>query len=206
VIITSQSTNLLFDLDGTLIDSSPAHEQAFRRALSDVGLDAFVSYATIAGMKTADAAQKLGVPAMQLDAFTLAKRAHYVELVRSGFVPAVDGAENLLESARALGWTMGLVTSASTKSVDLILDEFGWAPYFECVITGDEVERGKPFPDAFQLGLERLRCESSSAIGIEDSDAGIEALRLAGIESVRVGPGGRRLQDVFELLALAGSR
>ena len=79
-----------------------------------------------------------------------------------------------------------LVTTASGESVGAILRQFDLGRAFDLVVTGDEVTRHKPDPEAYLLALARLQLEPAKCLAFEDSDVGVASARAAGIPVVRV--------------------
>jgi HAD superfamily hydrolase (TIGR01509 family) len=79
-----------------------------------------------------------------------------------------------------------LVTTASAESVRAILGHFDLDEAFDLVITGDDVTRHKPDPQAYELALERLDLRPRECIAFEDSDVGVASAEAAGVPVVRV--------------------
>ncbi len=181
---------LLIDLDGTLIDSSPAHQLAFEQALSAVGMEPVVDYQRIAGMSSPDAALSLGVTGPVIAKFVSLKRANYLAAVTNSEVHEFLGAAELVTVAAELGWKLALVTSASRTSVASLTAQLSFLRQFAVVVSADDVARNKPAPDGYVEAMSELAVTPQMCVGIEDSDAGIAALTAAGVKSVRVGVGG----------------
>ena len=79
-----------------------------------------------------------------------------------------------------------LVTTASRANVDAILDAHGLRPDFDVVVTGDDVSRHKPDPEAYLLAAARLAVAPAQCLVFEDSDIGLKSARAAGMAVVRV--------------------
>jgi beta-phosphoglucomutase len=190
--LLSRKRLLLFDLDGTLVDSSPLHARAFSETLAPEGLA--VHYPDIAGMTTAAAIDRLAAGAGRtFDAATRerligAKKARAFALIESE-LEAIEGA---VEFVRAAGerYPLALCTSASRGNVAAALARVGLERAFDPLVTGDDVERSKPEPDAFLLALEAHGVPAADALVFEDSESGIEAASRAGIEAVRISADG----------------
>ena len=179
---------LLFDLDGTLIDSAEASNAAYARALLEFGV-------RIAPDEVARAAAGrhwqhflpgiLSRAGVECDPAAVARRKG--ELYRESLDKLrVNFA--LLSLAASVGPEMQtvLVTTASGESVGAILRRFDLGHAFDLVITGDEVARHKPDPEAYLLALARLRLEPAKCLAFEDSDVGVASAEAAGIPVVRV--------------------
>jgi HAD superfamily hydrolase (TIGR01509 family) len=183
----TSARHLLFDLDGTLIDSVPAHTRAFVAALERVRPDLAgrFGYADVAGLTTRDAFTFLGLePGPELDALVLRKQQLYREAFGRGEVQLFPGAEELLQRLHREGRRLYLVTGASRLSVERILEATQLAPLFSGVVTAEDVPRGKPAPDPYLHVLDRHQLRADDSLAIEDGAAGVESARAAGLEVV----------------------
>ena len=178
---------VLLDMDGTLVDSGAAVEATWRAWARDNGLDPATVLAVCHGP----------------DAATTVRR----------FLPGIGAAELVAWlDERRLPW--GVVTNAHLRLARARLGAAGIeAPV---IVSFDDVERGKPHPDGYLLGVRRLGVEPRRVAGVEDSAPGLEAARAAGTLVVAVG-GTREagaecdvacddLHELRRLLASAGPR
>ena len=188
---------LLLDLDGTLIDSSPAHALAFESALRDLSLEMASPYSAIAGMTTADAAGVLGVPPGLVSTFVRLKRDHYLSALREGAVVAVLGAPELVSVAHTRGWAVAVVTSASRESVAAVWESMHWLRPVDHVVAGDDGLPGKPSPRPYLRAMQLLARTPLQCVGFEDSSAGLEALAAAGVAAIQVPVNQAAAQDVL---------
>jgi HAD superfamily hydrolase (TIGR01509 family) len=184
-----QARNFLFDLDGTLLDSSPCHELAFRYALRD-GLpdlaDRF-DYRQVMGMTTEEAFRACGVEDTGvLRSLVAAKQRGYREMVARGMASLFPGTRRLLDYLTALGRRLIIVTGGSAESANLALRQCRIRDYFDDVLTAADVVRGKPAPDLFVLAVSRNNLVHRECLTVEDSLPGILASRAAGIAAVAV--------------------
>lgn len=108
-------------------------------------------------------------------------------------LPIYSGLETCLEKIKNQGLRIGLVTGALRSEVDLILQRAVLSRYFEIIVSGDEIINSKPNPDGYLLAVERfnrldfnLRLQPSECLVIEDSLAGIEAAKRAGMKVVGI--------------------
>jgi beta-phosphoglucomutase len=179
---------LLFDLDGTLIDSSEANYTAYSRALAEFGV--FMEPRAVAEVAAhrqwreflPEVLRGAGVDA---DPARIASRKG--ELYRS-VIGDMRVNRPLLGLVAAVRPTIrtALVTTASTGSVGAILAHFGMRDLFDVVVTGDDVARHKPDPEAYMLAAERLSVPVEGCLAFEDSEAGAVSAVAAGMEVVRV--------------------
>jgi HAD superfamily hydrolase (TIGR01509 family) len=179
----------LFDLDGTLVDSSAQHEAAFRVTLaaSAPELEPRFDYRELKGLDTRAALRRLGVDGDERVARLAAdKQAAYRALVARGEVRAFPMAAELLSWLRARGKLLILVTSAHRRSACAALDACGLAGLFAGMVTGDEVAHGKPHPALFDLAATRHAFAREAAMTVEDAPSGVAASLAAGIDAVVV--------------------
>ncbi len=175
----SAKRHFLFDLDGTLVDSSGAHESAYRAALAghSAELASTFRYETTKGKRTVEVFR---APA-RLDRLVAAKQAAYRAAVERGEIAPFEGASRLLDRLREAGRSSFLVTGASRRSTDEVLRRCGLAAAFVGTVTADDVAEGKPRPDCFQLAVRRWELAPEACLVIEDAEAGVAAARGAGL-------------------------
>jgi len=179
----------LFDLDGTLVESSPHHEAAFKRALSTgyPELANCFDYEIMKGKKTLDVFLELDITGEdQLTNLTEAKQRYYRESIRKGKISLYSVAIELLGYLKLLEKKLYLLTGGSRQSAYSVLESCKIIDFFDGVITSDDVKLNKPNPDIFLLGLSRFNLELQRTLTIEDSLSGVEASLRAGIDVVMV--------------------
>ena len=186
----ARKTLLIFDLDGTLADSSPIHDRAFREAFAPLGI--VPDYATIAGMTTDAAVDKIlsdaavTVADKRRAALIEDKRARSLALLDTELVE-IDGSVAFVKRAQAT-YRLALCSSGSRPGVERTIALLGLATAFDPVVTADDVVRGKPDPEGFLRVLDQTRTDAADALVFEDADSGIEAAASAGIEAIRIEP------------------
>lgn len=181
---------LIFDFDGTIADTSPLHAAAFEKVLKPHGVT--VHYPSIAGMRTADAmvrcAAACGVVLSlnELNDLVMAKQKLVREMMRTQLRP-MPGVDRFLRWARQ-HYRLSMATSGSRGTIGIALEKLGYTNWFDPLVCAEDVERAKPYPDAFQLVLKMTGCPPDFALIFEDSDAGLLAAKAAGVGSVHIGP------------------
>lgn len=184
---------LLFDLDGVLTDTAHAHYIAWKALADDLAIP-FDEEANEA-LKGVDREGSLdlilargdrGYEAAERKAMADRKNAHYQQLI-AGFTPAdlLPGAREALERARAAGLPMAL--ASGSRNARALLKQLGIAHFFDAVVDPASVERGKPDPAIFLLAARELGFDPSTCLGVEDSRAGIAAIKGAGMTALGVG-------------------
>jgi HAD superfamily hydrolase (TIGR01509 family) len=182
--------NWLFDLDGTLVNSEPVHEAAYRAALSELAPHALAAfdYGNCRGLNTETVIEGLPIPSAELRRRLVElKRDRFARLIRSGAPIAQPGAHPLLTRLRASGHACYLVTGAATRSADLMLDEASLRDFFVGIITGDPQLPGKPDPALYRACLSQFRLDPGDCVAIEDSEAGARAAHACAIPVITVG-------------------
>lgn len=181
---------VVFDLDGTLVDNMALHAQAFERfaeahALPPLTMDL---RRRIDGKRNSEIFPMLFEREMTMDEvlrFEEEKEGAYRQISRGRIAP-VRGALTLLARLEAVGIAVAVATSAPLKNVEHTLSETGLAARLPIVARGDEVPRGKPFPDVFALAAERLRVPVDECLAFEDAPIGVAAANAAGMVVVAV--------------------
>lgn len=174
---------LIFDMDGTLADSDPVHLRAFAEFLAPYGIevDEEVYRATISGRSNALIfADLLPHHAPEdRERFADEKEAAFRRLATE--MEPLAGLIELLDWARAQGLRLGIVTNAPRANLDHTLQALKIASRFDVLVSAEEVARGKPDPLPYLTALERLGVSASEAVVFEDSVAGVQAGKAAGI-------------------------
>lgn len=179
---------ILIDFDGTLVDTGAANYESYAAALSEVGVtvDRSTFDRHVSGRSWREFLPRLleeaGVVA-DCQSIAQRKRVLYGEKVahlriNHGIVGLLCAARNTLRA--------GLVTTASRGSVEAILEHHALTTLFDVVITGDDVIRPKPDPEAYLLAAKRLSVAPDECLVFEDSEVGVASAHAAGMTVVRV--------------------
>jgi HAD superfamily hydrolase (TIGR01509 family) len=177
---------LLFDLDGTLVDSDAGHLEAFQRVFAPhgVALDRDSYVARIMGASN-DAIARAFLshlpPEIQV-ATIAAKEAAYRESL--GALDPIAGAGALLDFADTRGLRLAVVTNAPRANADLVLKALGLDARLPIRVIGSELARSKPDPLPYLTGLERTGARAEHSVAFEDSPSGVRAAVAAGLAVV----------------------
>lgn len=193
---------IIFDLDGVIVDSHPAHKQAWRELLASLGQE--VSEAQLEfvveghkrdeilrhflGDLSGEEVRRLG----QLKDDFYRQVAHQVRLI--------PGVAKFISAAKLLGLGLAVATSAGRRRAEETLRHFELMKSFGVVVTGDEVQAGKPDPAVFQRAAEGLGVAAEHLVVCEDAVAGVQAAKSAGMRCLGIAAERRR-----ELLEEAGA-
>jgi pyrophosphatase PpaX len=188
---------VLFDLDGTLIDSGAAILASFHHATETVLGRRYadeVVMATVGGHGIHRQMAKFDPD--RVDDLVDAYRSHNLDLYRQ--IRLFPGVEGVLQSLREDGHRLGIVTVKSRGTVELTLELLPIGPFFDTVVTGDDVGQHKPDPAGLRLALGRLGGEPGSAAYVGDSPFDVQAAKAAGMAAVAVTWGGIHGRDRLE--------
>lgn len=164
---------LLFDNDGVLVDSMPIAEKCWNLWAQEFGVEGF-DIEEHAGRRASDIVLSTVGPELFEQA---SKRIDQIELETTEGTPALPGAINLLKSLKPGTWTV--CTSAFEALGRGRLAAAG-LPIPAQLVTGDDVQNGKPAPDPYLLGAERLGFDIADCVIFEDAQLGVEAGQAAG--------------------------
>ena len=183
----SSRVGIIFDLDGTLVDSIPAYKEEFGDLASRFGRGI--------GPEHFDKVQGRPIPEVLrilVAEGKLARRVWLYLLINGGRIRRrIDSRLRLfpqtLDCLRRLEeYPLALATSGSRAHVKKTLRRFGLMSYFSVVVAREDTRRGKPAPDAFELAGTRLGIVPDQCLVIEDSPLGVQAARAAGMYSIGV--------------------
>ena len=196
----SRARGVLWDLDGTLVDSGDYHFQSWRAVMGPLGVDVTRDlFAASFGQKN-DRILKdwLGqrATAELIRRVADAKEAEYRRLARVCGLTALPGAREWVARLRADDWRQAIASSAPRENIDVMLDLIGLSGAFDAIVSAEDVTMGKPDPEVFLVAAARLGVAADRALVVEDAAAGIEAARRAGMRSIGVGFPGARAADV----------
>lgn len=171
----------LFDMDGTILSSIEATERVWGKWAERHGIDPVTFLPTVHGVRAVETVRRLGMP--HLDPEHEAKILLDAEIADlEGIVP-IDGAAEFLASLPADRWA--IVTSAPLELARSRLGAAGLSLPAN-IVTSEDVQRGKPSPECFQLGAERLGFDPKKCLVFEDATAGIIAGETAGCRVIVV--------------------
>lgn len=179
---------VVFDLDGTLVDSESRSDAAWRRVFAARGVasdDALIR--SFVGRRGADVLGLLaeGVPGHDPAVLMAEASAQFHDPGLPPLAP-MPGAVELVRDLRAHGLPLGLVTSAGRRYAERTLTLLGLRAAFAVVVTAGDVEVGKPDPEGYARACRSLGVEAAACVGFEDAPAGVAAVKAAGMYCVAV--------------------
>jgi beta-phosphoglucomutase len=185
---------VLWDLDGTLIDSEEYHWHSWVSALGQERLTVTREQFTATFGQRNDRILRgwLGVDADDelIRRIGQGKEAAYRRMMRAGGLDALPGARDWIHRLAAARWKQAIASSAPRLNVEAVLDVLGWQGRFDAIVSAEDVQRGKPDPEVFLAAAARLGVPPSACVVVEDAAAGVEAARAAGMRVVGLLPHG----------------
>jgi HAD superfamily hydrolase (TIGR01509 family) len=181
---------VIFDMDGLLLDTERLAFDAFQTICSRFGLgDLSELFKQCIGTndELGKAILKNGLEGIaDFKEFGLAWMREYKRVTTEQPIPLKHGVEKLLSHIESIEVPMAVATSTQTKRAKEKLGVTGLLDYFEIVIGGDQVERGKPDPDIYLKAASVLSADPSKCLALEDSTNGVKAAVAAGMTVVQI--------------------
>ena len=188
---------VIFDFDGVISDSEPAHYQAFNQLLADYGvcLSKEQYYSKYLGTTDAELLRMVSTEydtdynGLSMDELVSRKAVIFAELIAKED-HIIEGVEQLLKSLSENNLRIAICSGASAEDINVMLKGANLKKYFEVIVSADDVEKGKPDPAGYILTLQKLNQTESDPIqpnqtaAIEDSHWGLEAAAAAGMHTI----------------------
>jgi sugar-phosphatase len=171
----------LFDMDGTILTSIRSAERVWAAWAARHGLDVDTFLPTLHGKRTHDTIRQLGLPGV--DPIAEAAWITAAEIEDVADIEAIHGAADFLASLPPDRW--GIVTSAPRALAKARLAAAG-LPSTNLLVAAEDVAHGKPAPDPFLLGARKLHVAPADCLVFEDTLAGLQSAKAAGMESIVV--------------------
>ncbi|WP_105181115.1 HAD family hydrolase [Pseudoalteromonas sp. T1lg21] len=177
---------VLFDMDGTLVDSESVHFNIWNYLLAPFGVqyDEATFCQRFSGRPTLEAAKEVVTNyglTISPEQLTDEKYAAFGRFVSSNLPAYMPHAKAVLEQVKASGLKMALVTGSAKDEAYPILKGYGIFDWFDCVVTKDDVNNPKPDGDPYQLALDTLNIMADEAVAVEDTFTGVTAASNAGV-------------------------
>ena len=183
----------LFDLDGVIVDTAIYHFQAWRRLANELGFD-FTEHQNeqlkgISRMESLELILKWGNLSLSEEEkieWATRKNAWYLESVMQ-MTPneVLKGVPEFLKELRANGIKVAL--GSASKNSRLILEKIKMIEFFDVIIDGNNITKGKPDPQVFLMGAEATNCKPIDCVVFEDALAGVQAGKAGGMRVIGVG-------------------
>jgi beta-phosphoglucomutase len=199
---------IIFDLDGVLTDTSEYHYRAWKHLADDEGIP-FTREENDAHLRGVARRESLmyiirgrHYTEDQIQEMMERKNRYYNELIKQmSPQDLVEGGTTLLEEIRAAHIKMAI--ASASKNCKTVLNSLQITHYFDGIADGYSVVNSKPAPDIFVYAAGLVGVPTTNCLGVEDADAGVEAIKTAGMQALGIGPAERfhRADKVLPTLA-----
>ena len=186
---TKMISFVIFDMDGTLLDTEKLFRRSWIETSEDHGLpDSESFYEFVAGSPAILLREKFlhtygnGV---DYDEFLARRKQKFLSYIQND-VPLKPHCVELLDYLKSEGVKIALATSTNIEITRNNLEKSGILKYFDAIVTGDEVRNGKPAPDIFLLAAERISAIKDETVIVEDTYNGLRGAFAAGIRGIMV--------------------
>lgn len=180
---------VIFDLDGTVVDSTAADYTAMKRAFEDVGIDfTYEEYVELVGEK-GDEIVKIKAPSLsqeEVKRLLDRKGEYFKDLIRTEGLEPVKGVEKVLKQIKEIPLWTALATGSEKDKLDFIFKKVKLEQYFDVVLTADETTNGKPNPEVFLNAVKKVFSAPEECLVFEDSVRGVKAAKNAGMRCVAI--------------------
>jgi len=173
-------------MDGVVVDSEPVHQQNEKEMFEELGLtiseEEHQSYIGTTARETwKRIIEKHGLRKSIEELFEMGRNRYVKQLKTYNTVKLVAGSQMLIEKLHERDFNVLLASSASCRTIDMVLDHFELRKYFSVVIGADDIVNGKPAPDPFLKAASRAGVDPVECLVIEDSTNGVKAAKSAGM-------------------------
>jgi beta-phosphoglucomutase family hydrolase len=178
---------VIFDMDGTLIDSTKADFLAWQKLFSHYGKDlTFSDYIPLLGIKSSQVVRDfLPVNNQEEVEFALTRKlVFFHEIISEHGIYPVPFADVFLKQVKQYNIPLALATSSRRAKMEMVMEQLNLLIYFDTVVTGGDVKNGKPSPEIFLKAAEKLDVLPKNCIVFEDAASGVKAAKSAGMKCV----------------------
>jgi beta-phosphoglucomutase family hydrolase len=193
----SASRAVLWDMDGTLIDSEKLHWIAWRDTMANEGVaitrDQFRS--SFGQRNDSILPRWLGASATSenIERIANAKEQLYRQLIRRNGIEPLPGVVDWVQRLQKEGWLQAIASAAPRANIDAILVALSATNIFQGIVSAEDVHKGKPDPEVYLTAAARVGVSPVRCIVVEDAVAGVEGARRAGMKSIGISHNGKQL-------------
>lgn len=184
---------VVFDMDGTLLDTESVYQRVWRETAKEFGIEESRIDRAVnecSGRNPHDTRlyfEENLADMADYDEFVERRRVYYdAEIERIGGIPLKAGVKELMDCLKGQGMLIALATATRRERTMDNLEKTGLISYFDAIITGDMVTNGKPHPETFLTAAAALGVKPEECIGVEDSFHGVRAIHASGMVTVMI--------------------
>ncbi|MDP4179585.1 MAG: HAD family phosphatase [Bacillota bacterium] len=179
---------VIFDMDGVIVDSEPIHFEVDKRVMKKCGFiasdDILNPYVGVSNPEMwKDLKEKYNL-ILSVEELLKLQSELKIEVLNETKIEAIDGIIELLSDLRRNKIILAVASSSPRLFIETILETIKIREYFNAILSGEEVQRGKPYPDIFLKTAEMLKVNPHECIVIEDSTNGVKAALSAGMKCI----------------------
>ncbi len=174
---------VIFDLDGTLVDSEPNYSKADDVLLGEYGIPALSEemkkkYVGIGTLEMMEDVKEIYGMNESIDILVAKKNQYYLEIAKKNTIVFPE-MYRFLQFLKENNYPLAIASGSSSEIIDIILTITNLREYFDVIVSADEVAKGKPAPDVFWEAAKRLDVPFENCLVMEDSVHGVEAAKSA---------------------------
>lgn len=179
----------IFDMDGVLVDSEPMHQQIIYEVFQKLNISLSKEYIekALTGMSAVPMWEKIKTEANRAESaneLLYFHREYFYDRFEDIEVTEVQGVREVLNLLKDKGFSLALASSSSRKLIDYFTQKIDIQHYFDVIMSGDDVQYSKPFPDIFLKVAEAYNVDSKRFWVLEDSKNGVQAAKSAGMHCI----------------------
>ena len=197
--IFSRFKALIFDLDGTLIDSEPWHLKAWNEVLAEYSLP-LIDYEyimSVGGIRSSEICRMMLEKAGRTDLDPIKLANLKTQIYRSKYMQNIefyDSIARYLKKAHELDLKTAVATGSQLPETEALLKRHGLYEYVQTIVSSDQVKNCKPAPDTYLVAAERVQVEPKDCLVFEDTNVGLQGIKAAGMTALQV-RGGKIISD-----------
>ena len=192
--MSSNIKAVIFDKDGTLLDTERLYHTAWKLAAKELGVPdiettsrdctgcAWPTIEIYWNKKYIDT----GLSSVTCQVFRDTRQKYFDKMIEEEGIPLKKDTFMILDYLKERGYKLGLATSATQEEADTQLDATGIRKYFDTVVTSAMVTKGKPDPEIYLLAAKNLGIEPENCIGVEDAFNGVRSIHAAGMKPIMI--------------------
>ncbi|NLY61180.1 MAG: HAD family hydrolase [Clostridiales bacterium] len=178
----------IFDMDGVIIDSEPLHFESDKMVMREFGVELtdeeLNRYVGVANPQMwIELKDKYSID-LSVDELIEMQHMNKLKLLEDNQLETIRGIDELITDLQRKGIAVALASSSNMEFIQLVLKKLGITECFQVIVSGDDVEKGKPEPDIFLKAAELLKVRPQDCIVLEDSAHGVNAAKRAGMKCI----------------------
>lgn len=191
----SQYKCFIFDMDGVITETSEQHYQAWKQCADELGIEIDRTFnEKLKGVSRMDSLERILAYGNRSHDFTAEEKAelafkkneNYKEMIlKCTEDDLFEGVKELFEGLKEKG--IKIAIGSASKNAPTLVNLLGIKDYIDYIVDPASVEKGKPAPDIFLKAAHDLGIDPSACVGVEDAEAGVEAIKSAGMFAVGIG-------------------